>query len=79
MPTVEQAKHRFDGMSDSEHVAIAIWCEDDVLWRAKEKGIECSREQAQDILDKMDHKQDCSIGISWVTIDCYLGDLDSEF
>jgi len=76
MPTVTEAKKRFKGMSDSEHVAIAIWCEDDVLWRAKEKGIECSREQAQDILDKMDHKQDCSIGISWVTIDCYLWDLE---
>jgi len=75
MPTVIEAQKRFQGMSPDEHVAIAIWCEDDVLERAKEKGIECSREQARDILDQMDRKQDCSIGISWDTIDCYLWDL----
>lgn len=75
MPTVTEAKKRFQGMSSNEHVAIAIWCEDDVLGRAKEKGIKCSREQARDILDKMDNKQDCSIGITWDTIDCYLWDL----
>jgi len=65
-------------MSDNEHVAIAIWCEDDVLGRAKELEIKCSREQSQDILDKMDNKQDCSMGISWDTIDCYLWDLEAE-
>ncbi len=75
MPTVTEAKKRFKGMSPSEHVAIAIWCEDDVLERAKKKGIECSRDQARDILDQMDHRQDCSMGISWDTIDCYLWDL----
>jgi len=78
MPTVTEAKRRFEGMSAGDHVAIAIWCEDDVLERAKEKGIECSREQARDILDNMDHKQDCSMGISWDTIDCYLWDLETE-
>jgi len=76
MPTVTEAKKRFEGMDADEHVAIAIWCEDDVLGRAKEKGIKCSREQAQDILDQMDRRQDCSLGISWDTIDCYLWDLE---
>jgi len=78
MPTVTEAKKRFDGMGAGDHVAIAIWCEYDVLERAKEKGIKCSREQAGDILDQMDHRQDCSMGISWDTIDCYLLDLETE-
>jgi len=78
MPTVTEAKNRFQGMSPNEYVAIAIWCEDDVLERAKEKGIKCSQDQARDIIDKMDNKQDCSIGITWDTIDCYLWDLKSE-
>jgi len=78
MPTVTEAKKRFEGMSDGDHVAIAIWCEDDVLERADDLSIECSREQARDILDKMDNKQDCSMGISWDTIDSYLYDLETE-
>jgi len=78
MPTVTEAKKRFRGMSPDEHIAIAIWCEDDVLEEAKLKGIKCSREQARDILDKMDSKQDCSMGITWDTIDCYLWDLKSD-
>ena len=71
MPTVEEAIKRLH-YSDGQHVAVAIWCEDDVLGRAKELGIECSREKAREIIDSMDNKQDCSLGITWDTIDYYL-------
>lgn len=71
MPTVEEAIKRLH-YSDGQHVAVAIWCEDDVLGRAKELGIQCSREQAREIIDSMDNKQDCSLGITWDTIDYYL-------
>jgi len=74
MPTVEEAINRVKGMG-SQHVAVAIWCEDDVRERAKELDIPITREQAADIIDEIDHKQDCSIGISWDMIDNYLLDI----
>ena len=73
MPTVEEAIERLE-RNGSQHVAVAIWCEDDVLGRAKELGIKCSRARAREIIDMMDNKQDCSLGTTWDTIDCYLTD-----
>jgi len=57
---------------DNQHIAVAIWCEDDVLELAMEEGIKCSRKRAREIIDEIDHKQDASIGISWDTIRFYL-------
>ena len=57
---------------DNQHVAVAIWCEDDVLELAKEKGIKCSRKRAREIIDKVDRKHDATMGISWDTISVYL-------
>ncbi len=78
MSAVKEAKKRFRGMSPSDHVAVAIWSEEDVLGRAKERGIPITREQAQEILDEMDGKQDCELGITWTTIDCYLDGYDKH-
>lgn len=71
MPTVAEAIKRLK-WNGEQHVAVAIWSEDDVLERAKELGIKCSRARAREIIDRIDHKQDCSLGISWDTIGCYL-------
>jgi len=73
MPTVAEVIERLE-RNGSQHVAVAIWCEDDVLGRAEERGIKCSRAKARKIIDMMDNKQDCSLGITWDTIDCYLTD-----
>ena len=61
-----------------QHVAVAIWCEDDVVGRAKEKGMKITREQAQEILAKMERNHDAELGITWTTIDCYLEELGGE-
>ena len=61
-----------------EHIAVAIWCEDDVIRRARERHKTITREEAQEILDTIDHKQDCSMGISWDTLDAYIDDLERK-
>ena len=71
MPTVPEVIKRFDWLK-KQHVAVAIWCEDDVLELAKEEGIKCSRKRAREILDEIDHEQDCELGITWTTIRVYL-------
>jgi hypothetical protein len=61
----------------AEHVAVAIWSTEDVKERAKERKIKITEKQAEELIDRIDRKQDATIGISWDTIDCYLGDLDN--
>ena len=77
MPTVAEVRKRLDRCGD-EHVAVAIWSEEDVFGRARERGMTITREQAQAVLNNMDNKQDCAMGISWATMDCYLDELEPE-
>ena len=71
MPTTKEVRERFNWLKN-QHVAVAIWCEDDVLELAKEEGIRCSRKRAREIIDEIDHEQDADLGISWTTIRVYL-------
>jgi len=77
MPTIEQAIKRLHH-SDGQHVAVAIWCEDDVFVRARERGLTITREQAQEVLRLMDSKHDCEMGISWATMDVYLDEIAKD-
>ena len=45
------------------------------MGRAKERGITIRKEEANEILDLMDNKQDFSLGITWDTIDYFLDEL----
>jgi len=75
MTTVAKVKERLGWCGgDDTHVAVVIWSPEDVKGRAKQLGIKVTDEQVDDILDRLDDKQDCSLGISWDTIDCYLDD-----
>lgn len=75
MPTVTEAIKRLK-WNGSQHVAVAIWNEDDVLEKAKEMGVKCSRARAREIIDKIDRQQDCTMGITWDTISCYLAEIE---
>jgi hypothetical protein len=74
MPTVKEVINYLKKNSPEEHVAVAVWSEEDVLERAKERKIKITKEQAQDIIDRIDREQDATIGITWDTIDCYIDD-----
>ena len=71
MSTAREAIGLLNGLKN-QHVAVAIWCEDDVLELAREKGMKCSRKRAREIIDEVDRKQDCELGITWDTISDYL-------
>jgi hypothetical protein len=73
MPTVKEViKHRLKGTRG--HVAVAIWCEDDVIEQARRHGVALGHKTAGAILDDIDHHQDCEYGIGWSTLDSYIGD-----
>jgi hypothetical protein len=71
MPTTQEVIERLRCF-DNQHIAVAIWCEDDVLELAREKGIKCSRTRAREIIDVVDRKQDATLGITWDTLSVYL-------
>ncbi len=72
MATIDEAQRRLDGIEG--HVAVAIWQREDVLGKAEELGINITPEQADEILDEMDHRQEAEVGISWDTIEVDLQD-----
>ena len=61
--------------SPDEHVAVDIWCVEDVLERAEERGIKISRKEAEEIIDEIHKNQDATIGINWDVIDAYLDEV----
>ena len=52
-----------------------IWSTEDVLHQAKQKDVQLTEDEANQILLQMERKHDADIGISWETIDVYIDDL----
>ena len=76
MSTIAKVKERLSWCGDDNTiVCAAIWTIEDVQGRAKERGMTISKEQAEAVLVTMDNKQDCSLGISWDTMDVYLDEV----
>lgn len=77
MPQVKDVIDRLNRLyQPDEHIAVAIWCEDDVIERAQERNMTVTREEAREILSTIDSKQDCSIGINWDVLDVYIDELE---
>lgn len=75
MTTVKEVIESLKKYNPDLHVAVALWQGDDVIARAKEREMEIIREQVIAIIDRIDRRQDATLGITWDTIDCYLDDL----
>ena len=79
MGTVRELVDRLNRQyKPDDHVAVAIWGEDDVLERAEERDMSITREQAQSILQQMDSNHDAELGITWDTIDAGLDAIGGE-
>lgn len=57
-----------DGAVDSDEYALAVWCVDDVLELAENKGITLSRDEALEVMDSVGRNHDAEIGINWDVI-----------
>ena len=77
MPTVASVIEHLQGYDPEEHIAAAIWCEADVIGRAEQRGKAITTAQARNILDTIYRKQDCELGISWITVDVYIDELEN--
>lgn len=72
----EVIEHLQQGYRPEQHIAAPIWCEDDVLIRARQRNMSITRVQARAIIDEIGSHHDCELGITWVTIDCALDELE---
>ena len=50
------------------------WSTEDVLFKAEEMGIELTEDQADAILDNIEHYHDASVGINWDVIEFHIED-----
>jgi hypothetical protein len=48
------------------------WSTEDVIWQADNMDIELTEEQADAILDNVDHYHDASVGINWDVIETHI-------
>jgi len=55
-----------------EEMCVLIWVGDDVRCVAKEKGMELTDEQVDEVVDTLHRRHDASIGVSWDVIDVNL-------
>ena len=58
-----------------EHLCVIVWQADDVIGQANERGVKCSKKEADAILEAMERQHDASYGISWETINTHIDDL----
>ena len=78
MPTVKEIKEHLSTYPDDAIIAVAIWQAEDVIQKAEDMGKTVSQEDADDIIDSIHYNHDCTIGITWDTIDYYLYSDDED-
>ncbi len=54
-----------------------LWLPDDVISRAKERGISLTVDDAASILDAMQHHHDASVGMNWDVMDVHIDSLST--
>lgn len=59
-------------------IAAPIWQVDDVICRANEIGKCVTHEDAENIIEAMEHQHDACLGITWDTIDCHLLEMPEQ-
>jgi len=79
MSTVREVIERLQHYDLDAHVAVSLWSTDDVLCMVDEDdGLKLTQEQANKIIDDIDHHHDASIGINWEVIRCHIDFLEQD-
>lgn len=60
------------GFPDGYCFACIMWTPPDVIDLGRRKGYELTLDRANEILEDMDHHADCSIGMTWDTVEYYV-------
>lgn len=79
MPEVKDVIDSFNRLyKPDDYVAVAIWCEADVIEHAAERNMTITSQEARQIIDNMHNNHDSELGITWDTIDAGLDELKNS-
>lgn len=54
------------------HLCAHVWAPEDVILYAKDRNKRVTKAQANEVIDRMEHGKDCSIGINWEVLDVHM-------
>lgn len=66
--TAEDIVKKFRNYPPDKVFALAIWQAEDIHHQATTDGVEVTEDEANDILDSLEHNHDACYGISWDTV-----------
>lgn len=75
--TIKEAIKHLKGYDPKSHCAMHLWLTDDVFDKAKEMGVDMDQDKADEIIDDVHNHIDCTLGITWDTIECYIDNVTS--
>lgn len=77
MPTVKECIEHLQSYNPEDIIAHVIWTTEDVFQTAKENGVCLTQEQADEVIEAVDHHHDAELGITWDTLRCHIDDVQS--
>lgn len=75
MPTIADHIKQLRSYPPEMHAAMDLWLPQDVLDQAEANDVVITEEQADDIIDQVDHNKDATIGINWDVLDYYIDEV----
>ena len=65
---------------ENEIIAYDLWMVDDVIHEGNHHADypEVTREQAEEVLQRMEQRKDASVGLNWDVLNCYLDQVMSD-
>lgn len=65
-------KYHVFNLEDDAEFAFDLWQVEDVEGRAKELGVELTKEESAKVINNMHLKRDASIGLNWAVMDVHI-------
>lgn len=78
MASEDYNKHTFEVKDGHIQEIKIIWCREDVIQTAKNRDIELTDDEVDEILYCLVNKHDAELGLSWLTIECWIDEVVNE-
>jgi hypothetical protein len=75
--TIAQLIKHLEHYNPNEIIAYDLWMVDDVMGSSNDHGA-ITRSQAEEVLHRMEHRKDASIGLNWDVLNYYLDQVMEE-
>jgi hypothetical protein len=69
---VKELVKRLKEYPQEDTIAYDLWQVEDVKCQAKSRGLTLSKEQCENVLERMEHRLDANYGLSWDVMDVHI-------